>query len=152
LYIPPTLRRRNRILSSNDKFDYRQDYINFLKDPQLRETRTHGAKDRLLLIGGGSEPRETLVLDTVQFLNNSLTSKIEIPSLAVNGPLDIFTAFSDVTVKDCLFKDNYYPYSRPIFVRILVVVLLHIYMKIQLTVDILESSLFLKQIDWWFWY
>jgi hypothetical protein len=116
LYIPPTLRRHNRILSSDDKFDYRQDYINFIKDPQLRESRTNDMMDRSLLIGGGSEPRETLLLDKVQFLNNSLAPEILIPSLAVNGPVDIFTAFSDVTVKDCLFKDNYYPYSRPIFV------------------------------------
>jgi hypothetical protein len=105
------------MLGSNDKFDYQQDYLNFIRDPQLREERTDNMKDRVLLIGGGSEPRETLLFDNVQFLNNSLISEIIYPGLAANGIIDIFTQFSDVTVKDCLFKDNYYPYSRPIFVR-----------------------------------
>jgi hypothetical protein len=105
------------MLSSNNNFDFRQDQMKFIKDPQYRAARMRDMKGhRSLLIGGGSEPRQTLVLDRVQFLNNSLTSNLEIPSLASNGPLDIFTAFSDVIMKDCLFKDNYYPYSRPIFV------------------------------------
>ena len=89
--------------------------MNFLKDPELQQKRKN---DRALLIGGGSEPRLTLLLDRVQFLNNSLARKLSIPSLASNGPFDIVTSFADVTVSNCLFKDNYYPYSRDIFVSI----------------------------------
>lgn len=99
-----------------DSFDYRNDFMNYLKDPKLQKQRMN---DRALLIGGGSEPRLTLILDRVQFLNNTLTSKLTIPSLAANGPFDIFTAFADVTVSQCLFKDNNYPYSREIFVSII---------------------------------
>ena len=87
--------------------------MNFLKDPKLREQRQ---KDRSLLIGGGSEPRLTLLLDRVQFLNNTLAPTLAIPSIAANGLLDINTAFADVTVSKCFFKDNKYPYSRTIFV------------------------------------
>jgi hypothetical protein len=89
--------------------------MNFMKDPKLQQQRKH---DRKLLIGGGSEPRLTLLLSRVQFLNNSLTRKITFPSLASNGPFDIFTAFADVTVSNCLFKDNYYPFSRTIAVSL----------------------------------
>ena len=117
MYLPPTLRRHNRILSSDDKFDYQQDYIKFIKDPELRAARMRDIHDRSLLIGGGSEPRETLILDNVQFLNNSLTSDLEFPSLGANGPVDLATAFTDLIVKDSLFKDNYYPFSRRIIVR-----------------------------------
>ena len=129
-YLPPTLRRHNRILG---KFDYQQDYMNFIKDPQLREERMRSMKDRSLLIGGGSEPRETLLLDKCQFLNNSLTPNILIPSFAANGVVDIFTAFTDLIVKDCLFKDNYYPYSRTVNVRKLIVIAMHIKKKTQLS-------------------
>jgi hypothetical protein len=142
LYIPATLRHHNRNLRSNEAFDYRQDYIQFIKDPQLRDARKLDMKDRSLLIGGGSEPRETLLLNNVQFLNNSLTPNIEIPSLAVNGPLDIFTAFTDVTVNNCLFKDNYYPRSQTIFVRNVIVCchIAHIHLKNQLTEGIFVFS------------
>ena len=90
--------------------------MNYLKDEKLQKRRM---SDRSLLIGGGSEPRLTLLLDRVQFLNNTLTSNLTIPSLASNGPFDIFTAFADVTVSQSLFKENNYPYSRAIFVRML---------------------------------
>ena len=117
LYIPPTL-RHNRVLGSDaaDHFDYRSDFMNFLKDPELQQQRKH---DRALLIGGGSEPRLTLLLDRVHFLNNSLASKLEIPSLASNGPFEIVSAFADVTFSHCLFQDNNYPYSRTIFVSMI---------------------------------
>jgi hypothetical protein len=119
-YLPPTLRRRSRVLGlpskRDENFDYRKDFMNYLKDPELQKQRMN---DRSLLVGGGSEPRLTLLLDGVQFLNNTLTSNLTIPSIASNGPLDIFTAFADVTVSKCLFKDNNYPYSREIFVSIL---------------------------------
>ena len=114
LYIPPTL-RHNRVLGSDaaDHFDYRSDFMNFLKDPELQQQRKH---DRALLIGGGSEPRLTLLLDRVHFLNNSLASKLVYPSLSSNGPFEIVSAFADVTFSQCLFQDNNYPYSREPFV------------------------------------
>jgi hypothetical protein len=107
--------------------------MKFITDYQLRATRTRDMKDhRSLLIGGGSEPRETLLLDRVQFLNNTVTSNTQF--FASNGPLDIFTAFADVTIKDSLFKDNFFPFSRRTVVSELVVrCSAYIYMKIQLS-------------------
>ena len=102
------------MLAGDNKFDYKQDFINFLKDPKLQKSREN---DRSLLIGGGSEPRETMLLDGVQFLNNSLIPEILSTGIANNGPFEISTQFSDVTMTNCLFKDNYYPLSRDIAVR-----------------------------------
>ena len=144
MYIAPTLRRRTRVLAGDDNFDYKQDFINFMKDPELRKSRERGMKDRSLLIGGGSEPRETLLFDRVQFLNNSLIPEILYPSLATNGPVEILTQFSDVTMTNCLFKDNYYPRSREIFVSERVfVLLLSIAQRIQLTISF-GSLVFVK--------
>jgi hypothetical protein len=104
-YQKPVLSNVGRVLSSKideDKFDYRKDYADFLKDP-------HG---RSLLTSGGSNPRTTLLLDRVQFLNNSLTSDIVFRSFVFNGPFNINTQFADVTMKACFFNGNNYPFTR----------------------------------------
>ena len=69
-------------------------------------------KKRALLIGGGSEPRVTTAFENCQFLNNSLTTEIEIPLLAQNGVMRVNSAFSDVSITDCLFRDNFYDFRR----------------------------------------
>jgi hypothetical protein len=92
-----------------DKFDYKKDFFNFMTDPKVREQRLRESNGRSLLIGGGSEPRVTLLLDQVQFLNNSLTTTVLFPTLVANGLVDINTKFADVTMTECLFKDNYFP-------------------------------------------
>jgi hypothetical protein len=115
-YIPPTL-HRNRLLKSlsNDdeveNFDDLSDLMNFINDPKLQQQRQN---DRSLLIGGGSEPRLTLLLSRVQFVKNRMAGPLHSPSLATNSPLAIATAFADVTVSNCLFKDNYYPYRSSV--------------------------------------
>jgi hypothetical protein len=115
-YNPPTLRRRVRGLSwsseNEEKFDFKKDFFQFLKDPKVREQRVLEMHDRSLLIGGGSEPRSTVFLDRVQFLNNSLTNNITFPTLVGNGLINIITKFADVTMTECLFKDNRFPYAR----------------------------------------
>ena len=149
LYIPPTLRRRTRMLAGDDKFDYKQDFLNFLKDPELQKSRQQEKNDRSLLIGGGSEPRETLFLDGVQFLNNSLIPEILYPSLASNGPLEIITQFSDVIMTNCLFKDNYYPRSGEISVREKSICFEKFQsQRIQLTISCFTR---IYQIVWGFW-
>ena len=84
--------------------------MNFLADTELQEQRMN---DRSLLIGGGSEPRLTLKLSGVQFLKNRFAVRnYWYYSLATNGLFDIATAFADVTLSDCLFKDNQYLYTN----------------------------------------
>ena len=112
-YVPPTLHRHNRLLGAPslndaDDFDYRNDFMNFMKDPKIQKQRM---SDRSLLIGGGSDPRLTLLLDRVQFLDNALYKKFDFYP-ASNGPFDYITAFADVTVTKSFFKGNNYPFSR----------------------------------------
>ena len=112
-YVPPTLHRHNRLLGAPslndaDDFDYRNDFMNFMKDPKIQKQRM---SDRSLLIGGGSDPRLTLLLDRVQFLDNALYKKFDFYP-ASNGPIDYNTAFADVTVSQSFFKGNNYPFSR----------------------------------------
>jgi hypothetical protein len=78
---------------------------------------------RSLLIGGGSVPRVTTIFENCQFLNNSLTQNIEFPLIAQNGVVKINSAFSDVTMVNCLFKDNYFD-ARAGLVRFTILVLL----------------------------
>jgi hypothetical protein len=80
--------------------------------PYYSDTRYGEMKKRALLIGGGSEPRVTTTFDSCQFLNNSLTTDISIPLIAQNGVLQISSSFADVTLKNCLFKDNFFDFRR----------------------------------------
>jgi hypothetical protein len=73
-------------------------------------------KKRALLIGGGSEPRVTTTFDNCQFLNNSLTTD-SIPGVSQNGVLAVISSFADVTLNNCLFKDNNFDYSSDGTVR-----------------------------------
>jgi hypothetical protein len=74
--------------------------------PYYSDTRYGEMKKRALLIGGGSEPRVTTTFDNCQFLNNSLTTDNFLPQIAENGVLAILSSFADVTMNNCLFKDN----------------------------------------------
>jgi hypothetical protein len=73
-------------------------------------------KKRALLIGGGSEPRVTTTFDNCQFLNNSLTTD-SIPGVSENGVLAVISSFADVTLNNCLFKDNFFDRRRDGTVR-----------------------------------
>jgi hypothetical protein len=97
-----------------------------MTDPKLWEQRIRESHDRTLLIGGGSEPRLSLFLDLVQFVNNSIVSPISTPNLVSNGIINGITNFADITVTKCMFKDNYFPFanvrvSRHILIQCLIV-------------------------------
>jgi hypothetical protein len=110
------LRRSVRDLSSTTdeegKFDFKKDFFNFMMDPNIREERMREYNERSLLIGGGSEPRSSVFLDRVQLLNNALTEEILYPGLIANGLIDSVTKFADITMTNCFFKDNRFPYAR----------------------------------------
>jgi hypothetical protein len=91
------------------QFDTKEHVTNLLMESKERLQRMRDSNDRSLLIGRGSEPRVSVLLDRVQFLNNSLTKKIAIPAIVSNGVIELASAYTDLTVKECLFKDNYYP-------------------------------------------
>jgi hypothetical protein len=87
-------------------------------DEHLYYSDTHyeEMKKRALLIGGGSEPRVTTTFDNCQFLNNSLTTD-SIPGVSENGVLAVISSFADVTLNNCLFKDNFFDRRRDGTVR-----------------------------------
>jgi hypothetical protein len=85
--------------------------------PFYIDTSSEEMKKRALLIGGGSEPRVTTTFDNCQFLNNSLTTDILIPQIAENGVLAVISSFADVTLNNCLFKDNFFDRRRDGTVR-----------------------------------
>ena len=100
-YLPATLRRQ---LSSNDAK---------LPSWMHQAAADHEElKKRALLIGGGSEPRVTTAFENCQFLNNSLTTNIVYPLLAQNGVVNVLSAFADVSMTNCLFRDNFYDLRR----------------------------------------
>ena len=94
-YLPPTLRRQ---LSSNGVR-----LPSWMHQVSLDHEEL---KKRSLLIGGGSEPRVTTSFENCQFLNNSLTTDIQFPLIAQNGVIQVSSAFADVSMNNCLFRDN----------------------------------------------
>jgi hypothetical protein len=109
-FFPPTLRRRRELgsLSDGNAHD---------PHPYYSEEHYNEMKQRYLLIGGGSEPRGTTTFDNCQFLNNSLTTDIMFPTLAQNGVVSVESSFVDVTMNNCLFKDNFFDRRRDGTVR-----------------------------------
>jgi hypothetical protein len=85
--------------------------------PYYSDTHYEAMKKRSLLIGGGSEPRGTTLFDNCQFLNNSLTTDITILPFAQNGLIDISSSFVDLTMNNCLVKDNFFTFRRDVQVR-----------------------------------
>ena len=57
-------------------------------------------------------PRTKALFDRCQFLNNTMTYNVEYPTLLHNGPMAIVSSFADVTMNECLFKDNYHEFRR----------------------------------------
>jgi hypothetical protein len=88
-------------------------------DEHLYYSDTHyeEMKKRALLIGGGSEPRVTATFDNCQFLNNSLTTEEFISGFSQNGVVNVDSSFADVTMNNCLFKDNIFDRRRDGTVR-----------------------------------
>jgi hypothetical protein len=113
--VAPKLPRHVRGLSwsseNEDEVDYKKDFLNMLTDPKVREQRLREMDDRSLLIGGGSEPRSSVFLDRVQFLNNALTTDFKFITLVSNGLIESVSKFADLTMTECLFKDNRFPYA-----------------------------------------
>lgn len=64
---------------------------------------------RSLLIGGGSEPRNTVSFENCQFINNARTETSPFVS-SINGVFSVISEFVDVTISDSLFEDNNYPF------------------------------------------
>jgi len=54
----------------------------------------------------GGQPRQAVVFDKCEFRNNTLTTDVEFKFLAQNGVLTVFSHQTDVTLTDCLFKNN----------------------------------------------
>jgi hypothetical protein len=118
-YVAPTLRRDRLLRSSEsmseqDKLDLKNDFMRFLKDPKLRLERMGNMdEDRTLQTTAGAVVSRTVALfHRCQFWNNTLTQNIDFPFLAANGAVKINTAFADVTMTECLFKDNVYEFRR----------------------------------------
>lgn len=84
----------------------RDDYFRFLTDPHLRLERMRTLED------GEAVSRSVTLFDRCQFLNNTMTYDVIYPSLLNNGPLAIISSFADVTVNECVFKDNFHEFRR----------------------------------------
>lgn len=97
----PTLRRTRQLTSSSDdKLNLVEEYIQFRKSS---DEHSH-EMERSLMVGG--QPRQTVVFDKCEFRNSTLTTDEEFKFLAQNGVLTVLSHQTDVTLTDCLFKNN----------------------------------------------
>jgi hypothetical protein len=112
-YIPPTVRRELTTSTEQDRKDNRDDFVRFLTNPHLQLERMQNMDERALQTVG----RTTVLFDRCQFINNTMTYDVVYPSLLHNGAMAILSSFADVTVNECLFKDNFYEFRRDHEVR-----------------------------------
>jgi hypothetical protein len=89
-----------------------------LSDPQLQLERMRIADDNEDDNDDKKlNSRSVVLFDRCQFLNNRMTENVEYPTLLSNGPLDIVSSYADVTVNECLFKNNFHDFRRDYKVR-----------------------------------
>jgi hypothetical protein len=106
-YRPPAMRRNRQLGSSDlplDPLESVREYLRHLSDENVRMEHMRMMLD--LPIGD----RSNATFDKCQFINNTLKAVSEFPTLTFNGVFRTSSSLADITMNECLFRDNFYGY------------------------------------------